>query len=100
MSFFLIAFLLILSTIAYNFGWEVPYVQDFIELVKWGIGFATGRNIISDGVMPRVPQAIGANRDPSVSIQSPKSMSMSNRPMPEDQGFPQEKETPSVEVIN
>lgn len=35
----------------------------------------TARNVISDGVMPRVPMAIAARTDPSVALGSPTPMS-------------------------
>lgn len=56
------------------------YVDKFYSILEWGGAGGTARNIISDGVMPRVPQAVGAIKDPNVATVPPMSMKLSDPP--------------------
>lgn len=76
----LLMFAFLIGTVMINLlKWESPVSSgELIEAWKWATGAGTTRNIISDGVMPRIPQVVGANKEPSVAVQSPKSMELSN----------------------
>lgn len=50
------------------------YFNSTLEFLGLAGGGGTARNVISDGVMPRIPMAVGARSDPSVATQSPQPM--------------------------
>lgn len=72
------------------FGERTPfdYLAEFYQLEIAGGGAGVTRNIISDGVMPRIPQAVGAAKDPQVAIQPPVSMAHANQITPLDLDAP------------
>lgn len=68
---FMMTVLLVLAFVvvsaAINAGLQVPVTADqLIDAWKWATGAGTARNVISDGVAPRMAQTVGAMKDPSV----------------------------------
>lgn len=49
-------------------GIEVPLVSDFIDFLKVIFGSITARNTITDGIMPRIPQAVAANKEGTAAL--------------------------------
>lgn len=78
----LLGFVALLITLAVlvAFGVQNPYLNDFYNLLTGGGIGGTIRNVISDGVMPRIPQAVGAAKDPQVAIESPQPMVKNESP--------------------
>lgn len=71
----LIAFFLVVAvTVIFHINLEALF-QSFLAFLGIGGGAGTTRNVISDGIAPRVPMAIGARTDPSVALGSPTPMS-------------------------
>lgn len=57
-----------------------PYLDKLFDVFTWGGAGGTARNVISDGVAPRIPQAVAAVKEPSVAVQAPQPMQA--RPQP------------------
>lgn len=72
----LVGFLALMITLVVLVAFDVenPYLNEFYNLLTGGGIGGTARNIISDGIMPRVPQAVAANKQPSIAIESPQPM--------------------------
>jgi hypothetical protein len=43
---------IIFTTVAQHFGWQVPYVNDFLNLIGLGGGVGTARNVAADHAIP------------------------------------------------
>jgi len=86
------------------FDKENPYLNDVLNFFSIAGGGSTARNVISDGVMPRLPQMVGANRDPSVAIQSPMTMTHAQGPASDSPGgsnaADDSSNMPSFTIIN
>lgn len=76
--FVALAAIILATVLAWAVGIEMPYLDRFFDLLEWGGTGGTARNVISDGVMPRVPQITGAWHKPEVALGSPQSMTMAN----------------------
>lgn len=72
--FFAFAAIMFATSMAILFGVQVPWMNDFFQLLGIGGGASSARNVVSDGIMPRVPQAFAARSDPSVALGSPAPM--------------------------
>jgi hypothetical protein len=75
------------ASIADALGESTPMdnIEKLYYLLFGGNTAGVTRNIISDGIMPRVPQAIGASHNPQIALESPTSMKLSASNQSKDQ---------------
>lgn len=75
----LIAFLaflvVVIVSVIYKVNFE-GYLQDLLAFLGVGGSAGTARNVLSDGLAPRVPMAIAAQTDPSIALGSPSPMTL------------------------
>lgn len=76
---FLAFLVVVVVSVIYKVNFE-GYLQDLLAFLGVGGSAGTARNVLSDGLAPRVPMAIAAQTDPSIALGSPSPMTLKPAP--------------------